>query len=175
MGPPAPPQQGGGKHLGATGWGQSRLPPLLPDCIAGGVGGAVTAQRAWDSRLPHPVFLLGGRLGLAGEGQFSLSVSCPAGRASPGPLARETVLLGVLVCPLVLPGCWCLQFQVWGGDGDSQPHHPRVPAVLPSSPLPLAQAFSLCCAAPSGVFSRAEGEGMDVPSDLPPHEPLCLL
>ena len=158
VGPSAPPQQGRGKHLGATGWGQPRLPPLLPDCIAGRVGGVVTAQRAWDSRLPHPVFQLGGRLGSGWNGQFSLSVSCPAGRASPGPLARETVLLGVWVCPVGLSDCWCLQLQVWGGDasrrlGDSQPHHPRVPAVCHLLPHPLLKPSRVLCWAVWGFQS----------------------
>lgn len=48
-----------GQAPGCHGVGQSRLPPLLPDCIAGGVGGAVTAQRAWDSRLPRSCWVGG--------------------------------------------------------------------------------------------------------------------
>ena len=117
---------------------------------------------------PTPCSCWVGGCGLAGMGQFSLSASCPAGRASPGPLGRETVLLGVVVCSLVLPGCWCLQLQVWGGDAngrlrDSQPHHPRLLAALLSSPLPLpapSHCAVLCCL---GFSVGLKGRGLTCP------------
>ena len=142
-------RQGSPASTGTAGWGLLHHPreegastwvPRGGDGPGSHLFSLTSSQVGWEGSSqprgdgtqgsPTPCSCWVGGCGLAGMGQFSLSASCPAGRASPGPLARETVLLGVVVCSWVLPGCRCLQLQVWGGDAngrlrDSQPHHPQ--------------------------------------------------
>lgn len=167
VGPPAPPQRGGGKHLGATGWGWSRLPPLLPDFITGGVGGVITAQGGWDSRLPHPMFLLGGRLrsGWNGAVQSVSLLSCWEGVS--WPLGQRDSFVGS--CGLLMgasrlpvssaPGLgWRCKWKTTGLTAT-----PSSAAALLSSPLPLPEPSHcavLCCL---GFSVGLKGRGWTCP------------
>lgn len=173
MGPPAPPQQGGGKYLGATGWGRwSRLPPLLPDCTASQAGGEGPSQpRGPGTPGPPPRIPAGWGGWVCWRGAVqSVSLLLPVPLLAPWPERQFCWEFG-------LPH-WCFQvagvFSSKSGVAMGTHSHtiPRVPAALPSSPLPLCPSLSravLCCALGSGGFQVGlKGGDGSASTDLPP-------